>query len=82
MLVPNMHYHYSAFNPFVSQRCRQFHNEFWRRSREATSQESEHLLRHGAGNGMFDFISWFQQKVFSNFDHWLSFTLHVDGTCG
>ena len=38
-------------------------------SREPSPQESDALLRHGAGSGMPDFISWFKEKVPSNLAH-------------
>jgi hypothetical protein len=41
----------------------QFFHEFWRRSRDPTSQEYDTLLRKGVRNGLFDFISWFKHEV-------------------
>ena len=41
---------------------REFHRQYWGRSREATPQEYDRLLREGAGAGKPDFISWFKQK--------------------
>jgi len=53
-------------NSLVSRWYREFHEQFWRESREPTPQETLTLLREGAENGMPDFISWFKQKVLSN----------------
>ena len=61
--------HNSVSNSLVSHWYREFHEQFWRESREPTPQETLTLLREGAGNGMLDFISWFKQKVLSILAH-------------
>jgi len=53
-------------NSHVSYWYREFHRQFWRKSRKPTPHESDTLLKEGAGNGKPDFISWFKQKVQSN----------------
>ena len=49
--------HYSASNPLVSRRYREFTHEFWHRSRAPTPREFHTLLKWGAGNGKPNFIS-------------------------
>ncbi|TVU06963.1 hypothetical protein EJB05_47000, partial [Eragrostis curvula] len=40
----------------------EFVHQFWRRSRNPTSNEIDSLLKQGAGSGKPDFISWFKKK--------------------
>jgi hypothetical protein len=54
---------YSSLKPLVPRWYREFLHEFWHLSREPTAQESESLLKKGAGSRAPDFISWFQQKA-------------------
>ncbi|TVU19201.1 hypothetical protein EJB05_35338, partial [Eragrostis curvula] len=41
----------------------EFIHQFWRRSRDPTSNEIDTLLKQGAGSGKPDFISWFKKKI-------------------
>ncbi|TVU25182.1 hypothetical protein EJB05_27667, partial [Eragrostis curvula] len=41
---------------------KEFVNQFWRRSRNPTSNEIDTLLKQGAGSGKPDFISWLKKK--------------------
>lgn len=62
----------------ASSRCySEFTAQFWRESREPTDVEIWAILKNGVGNGAPDFISWFKQKVISNFASSLQFTFKV-----
>ena len=57
-----MFQHFFLKNTWYSE----FHQTFWRRRRPPTFQETDDLLRDGAGNGKPDFIEWFKHKARSD----------------